>query len=151
MRGGEPRHRNSTGSNSTSRWREYEAIYGATDPYPRHPLTRYLIGRGVSDLENAGLHYLEDGACSFAGPAAAFCTWAFNSPIGEFVNNEIESIPLVRHIAGWFQNVCDEFVPRGVQNCMDDIADAWSGGGGGWISDAEDAGESIASGLFGWL
>lgn len=56
-------------------------------------MTRDLIANEVHGLEDQGLHALEDGACAaFTGPAAPFCSWAFNSPFGQYVNNEIEQV-----------------------------------------------------------
>jgi len=114
-------------------------------------MTRQLIGEGVKDMEDKGLGYLEDSACGiFTGPAAPFCAWAFNSPMGQYVNNEIESIPLVQHCANWIANTADEFVPSGVSNVIDDVASAYNAASN-FESSCESAANAITGGLFGWL
>lgn len=117
-------------------------------------LTRELIGDGIQDLEDEGLGALEDAGCAaFTGPAAPFCAWAFKSPIGQYVNNEIEQIPVVQHVANWLGNTADEMVPSGVRNCVDSVSDAYNAykTGSRFISACETAGSAITSGLFGWL
>ena len=53
-------------------------------------MTRQLIGEGVKQMEDRGLNYIEDSACGiFTGPAAPFCAWAFNSPMGQYVNGKL--------------------------------------------------------------
>ena len=78
-------------------------------------------------MEDKGLGYLEDTACGiFTGPAAPFCAWAFNSPMGQYVNKEIENIPLIKHTANWIANTANEYVPSGARNVIDDVADAYN-------------------------
>ena len=118
-------------------------------------MTRQLIGNGIHTMEDDGLNWMEDAACdAFTGPAAPFCDWVVSSPIGQYVNNEIENIPVVRHIANWLGNTADEYVPSGISNAIDDVSDAWNDSGGsssGFESAVGDAASDICSGLFGWL
>ena len=66
------------------------------------------------------------------------------------MNNEIQSIPLVRNVNNWLVNTADEHVPSGVRNVVDSVADAYNAGRG--VVDAcERAGSAIVHGLFGWL
>jgi hypothetical protein len=118
-------------------------------------MTRQLIGDGIHSLEDDGLNWLEQSACvAFTGPAAPFCSWVVTSPIGQYVNNEIESIPVVQHVANWLGNTADEWVPSGVSNAIDSVSDAWNNAGGsssGFESAVGNAASEICSGLFGWL
>jgi hypothetical protein len=118
-------------------------------------MTRQLIGDGIQTMENDGLNWLEDSACvAFTGPAAPFCSWVVSSPIGQYVNNEIENIPVVEHVANWLGNTAMEWVPPGVSNAIDDVSDAWNSGGGSsssFESAVGSAASSICSGLFGWI
>ena len=114
-------------------------------------MTRQLIGEGVKQMEDRGLNYIEDSACGiFTGPAAPFCAWAFNSPMGQYVNKEIEQIPLVQHCANWIANTANEFVPSGARNVIDDVANAYNTASN-FENECESAANSITGGLFGWL
>ena len=114
-------------------------------------MTRQLIGEGVQDMEDKGLGYLEDTACGiFTGPAAPFCAWAFNSPMGQYVNKEIENIPLIKHTANWIANTANEYVPSGARNVIDDVADAYNTATN-FENQCKSAANAITGGLFGWL
>jgi hypothetical protein len=114
-------------------------------------MTRQMIGNGLTWLEGQGLSALEGSACTyFTGDALGFCQWGFTQDIENYVNQEIESIPLVQNINNWIGNTIDEMVPSGVSNVIDDVANVYNAGQDMWNS-CEQAGAGIVSGLFGWL
>jgi len=114
-------------------------------------MTRELIGDGLRDLEKDGLGALEDGCCDyFTGDAFGFCGWTFTQDVESYVNDEVLSIPLVQNVNNWLVNTADEYVPSGVRNVIDDVADVYNTGKS--VVDAcESAGSAIVHGLFGWL
>ena len=55
----------------------------------------------------------------------------------------------MQNVNNWLVNTADEFVPSGVSNAIDDVANAF--GTSGIVDACENAGSAIVNGLFGWL
>ena len=119
-------------------------------------MTRDLIGWGVNKCMSEGLPWLERAGCTAVAwepPAALFCIKAVNSPFGTYVNKQIlcSERSIVKNCANWLIDTCDEHVPSGVRNVIDDVADAWNEGGGKEIYSIGKAAYSICSGIYGWF
>ena len=113
-------------------------------------MTRQLISDGLNDLEEKGLDYLEDGACDyFTDDMFDFCQWSFTKDVESYVNDKVLSIPLIQNANNWMIDTADEYVPSGVRNVVDDVADVYNAGQDVWDA-CESAGEDVIGGLFGW-
>jgi hypothetical protein len=112
-------------------------------------MTRQLISDGLNDLEEKGLDTLEDGACDyFTDDMFDFCQWSFTKDVESYVNDKVLSIPLIQNANNWTIDTADEYVPSGVRNVVDDVADVYNAEQDVWDA-CESAGEDVIGGLFG--
>jgi len=92
--------------------------------------TTALLQKGITSLEDKGLHYVEDAACGATmviGPEGpAFCELVFNSPVGTWINNKIENIPMVKQATHWMASTCANLLPSGLRSAADDVIDVYN-------------------------